>query len=119
MHIWDCPGINDDFSIFDPETLSYFHTADRIFILYPDALKNCKEICLVLSKIKPNDTFAVRTQCDKWESSHGKSIEKEKETDRKYLEKLGLKMEVLATSAKKDRSFQDNDRFIKLLRGQI
>lgn len=119
VHIFDAPGINEHFSIFDPKALSYFHTADRIFILYPDSLKSCREICLVLSKIKPKDTFAVRTQCDKWETGHNKTVEQEVEADKKYLQKLGLNMEVLATSAKKDRNFQDNDRFVKLLKGNI
>jgi hypothetical protein len=54
-----------------------------------------------LSKIKPNDTYAVRTHCDKWENNHKKTIEQEVETDKKLLEKWGLKTQVLATSSKK------------------
>lgn len=42
VHIWDSPGVNEDFAFYDPEVLAYFHSADRIFIIYPDSLKSCK-----------------------------------------------------------------------------
>ena len=42
IHIWDSPGVNEDFAFYDSDVLAYFHSADRIFILYPDSLKSCK-----------------------------------------------------------------------------
>ena len=42
VHIWDSPGVNEDFAFYDIDVLAYFHSADRIFILYPDSLKSCK-----------------------------------------------------------------------------
>lgn len=117
VHIWDAPGVNEHFSIFNPECLSYFHTADKIFILYPDSLKSCKQICLVLGKIKPNDTYAVRTKCDSWDSSHAKTIQQQLEVDKGLIKQWGLTMPVLATSSKKDLDFYDNSKFVNLLKG--
>lgn len=119
VHIYDAPGVNEHFSFFKPETLSLFSSADRIFILYPECLKNCRELCLVLSKIKPNGTYAVRTKCDTWEPGHIRTIDEEIEVDKKYLQSLELKMEVLGTSTKKSRYFMDNDKFARLLKGDI
>lgn len=118
VHIFDAPGINENFSIYLPEFLKFFHTADRIFILYPDSLSCCRELCLVLSKIKPSNIYAVRTQCDRWKPNHNKSIEQYIERDKQYLEKLGVKMEVFATSAQRDRDYRDNGKFLSLLRGE-
>lgn len=75
VHIWDSPGANEDFMFYDPDVLAYFHTADRIFILYPDSLKSCKEMIEVLYKVKPSNTFLVRTQCDRCDSNQSKTIE--------------------------------------------
>lgn len=72
--IWDSPGINEDFKIYDPEVLAFFHCADKIFILFPDSLKSSSEIVKVLAKIKPNQTFIVRTQTDNWNSKMKKTI---------------------------------------------
>ena len=74
--MWDCPGVNDDFKIFDPDTLGYFQCADRIFILFCDSPKTIKEIIVVLSKIKPDHTYLVRTKCDSVTAmKHKKTIE--------------------------------------------
>lgn len=74
MHVWDSPGVNEDFAFYDIEVLSYFHSADRIFILYPDSLKSCKDMVRVLAKIKPSNTYLIRSQCDRWEKGMNKTI---------------------------------------------
>lgn len=55
----------------------------------------------VLSKIKPTNTFLVRTKCDQHEKTHEKTVEQEVQTDKLLLEEWGIKMPVLATSTKK------------------
>ena len=82
VHTWDCPGVNEHFSLFNSDNLSYFHSADRIFILYCDSPKVIKEMIMVLAKIKPTNTYLVRTKCDTWEAGHNKTIQQELETDR-------------------------------------
>ena len=117
IHIWDCPGVNEHFSLFDPEDLSYYYCADRIFILYCDSPKVIKEIIMVIFKIKPTETYLVRTKCDTYESGHSKTIQQEIETDRDLIAKWGVKLPILATSSKKDLSFQDNGKIKRLLTG--
>lgn len=75
--IWDSPGINEDFKIYDPNVLAFFHCADKIFILYPDSLKSAPEIVKVLGKIKPNNTYLIRTQTDSWNPKMKKTIKQE------------------------------------------
>lgn len=117
LHIWDSPGVNDHFKLFDHRNLSYFYCTDRIFIVYPDSVKNCKEMIVVLVKIKPNDTFLVRSQCDRWNQSHTKTIEQEILNDKKDLASWGVNVPVLATSALKPDAFYDNAKFKRLLSG--
>ena len=97
--------------------MSYFHCADRIFILYSDSPKVIKEIIMVIFKIKPAETYLVRTKCDTWESGHSKTIQQEIETDRDVIAKWGVKLPILAASVKKDLSFQDNNKLKRLLTG--
>lgn len=42
VRVWDSPGSNEEFQIYDPEVLAFFHCADRVFVLYPDSLKSCR-----------------------------------------------------------------------------
>ena len=41
-HVWDSPGHNDDFTFCDIETLTFFYSCDRVFILYDSSLKTCE-----------------------------------------------------------------------------
>lgn len=68
--VWDVPGINKDFSMFDPQNLGFFHGCDKIFVLYKDSPKRCEHIIKVLDKIKNGKIILVRTQCDSWDPSH-------------------------------------------------
>lgn len=77
INIWDSPGANEDFTFYDTEVLAYFHSADKIFILYPDSLKSSKDMIRVLYAIKPNNTYLVRTMCDRWEAGFSKTIAQE------------------------------------------
>lgn len=70
--------------------LACFKSADRIFIVYPDSLKNIRYMIQVLFAIKPKDIFLVRSQCDKFDNSQQKSLEQEIQVDQKYLKNLRL-----------------------------
>ena len=64
--VWDSPGINEDFDLYNVNTLTLFGTADKIFILFNTSLRSCKNDVRILSTIKPHATFCIRTQCDEF-----------------------------------------------------
>lgn len=55
----------------------------------------------VLYKIKPSNTFLVRTQCDRGDEGQNKTIVQELETDKELLKAWKIELPVLATSTKK------------------
>lgn len=107
--------MNEEFKIYDKDTLSFFHCADKIFILFPNSLKSIPEVVKVIAKIKPNNTFLVRTQTDTWNSSMKKTIKDELITDQGVLKSWGLNLPVFATSAKRGMDFEDNKRVYELM----
>lgn len=72
--IWDVPGINKDFSIYDPKNLGFFKSLSKIFILYKDSPKVCDKVIKVLNEIKPGCLYLIRTQCDTWDPSSLKTL---------------------------------------------
>ena len=76
--VWDVPGINRDFSIYDPKNLGFFASCDKIFIIYKDSPKRCDNVIKVLNQIKPGALHLIRTQCDSWDASHQKTLAQEK-----------------------------------------
>lgn len=75
MDILDSPGVNEDFSFYDINTLALFHCVDRVFILYRTCLKDIKDILRIMAIIKPDDTYLVRTQCDNFSESDFKNLD--------------------------------------------
>ena len=70
----------------------------------------------VLGKIKPYNTYLIRTQCDNWEQGMKKTIQQELDTDRQLVQSWGLKLPVYGTSAHKDEGFIDNKRVFDLIK---
>lgn len=88
--VWDVPGINKDFSIYDPKNLGFFAGCDKIFIIYKDSPKRCDNIIKILNKIRPGNIFLIRTQCDSWDASHEKTLAQEKEEDMRIVREWGV-----------------------------
>lgn len=79
-----------------------------MFILFPDSLKNSEHLVRVITAIKPKHTYLIRTQCDKASKKDKKTVEEEIETDKKVLEKWGIKgVPVYATSAKSEDLYEN------------
>ena len=108
--------MNEDFVFYDFKTLRFFYSADRIIIVYPDSLKSCKDLLRTLAKIKPQETFLVRTQCDKCTADMEKTIEQELQTDRAYLDSINLKLPILGSSATQDENYLQNNQVFKLIK---
>jgi hypothetical protein len=52
--IWDSPGVNEDFNIFDVNTLPLFATANKVFLLFEKSLKSCKNNTRILAACRKN-----------------------------------------------------------------
>lgn len=61
--------------MYEPTTLGFFHSCDKIFVLYKDSPKRCEHIIKVLNKIKTGKIYLIRTQCDKWDTSQSKTLQ--------------------------------------------
>lgn len=61
--------------MFDPTTLGFFHSCNKIFVLYQDSPKRCEHIIKVLNQIKTGQIYLIRTQCDKWDNSQAKTLQ--------------------------------------------
>jgi predicted GTPase len=64
LHIYDAPGLNEEFEFYEPKTLNLFASMDYIFICYAESVLNNKALISSLSIINKHTIVLVRTKCN-------------------------------------------------------
>jgi len=64
LHIFDAPGLNEEFEFYDPKSLRLFASLDLVIICFNDSVLNIKALISALCIINKHQIILVRTKCN-------------------------------------------------------
>ncbi len=98
--VWDVPGCDNDYNFYDPESLSFVKSLDKVIVAFDHDIAENKHMLKVIYKLNPTSLILVRTKIDQFQIGHIRTLEEERQLDQqKVFLLLGADLPVYFISA--------------------
>jgi len=106
--IWDMPGDNDSFKLYEADTLSFIKSLDKCIIMFDSDPTCISWILKIINAINPEAMIIVRTKVDQHDDDHERTVDEEKLMDIEKINKLFEEETSLKTYCISSHNIRDN-----------